>query len=176
MKIQGRESNGDFKSPYKNVKDRILSNIEINDEECWIWQGKLDGNGYARTSYIRQDGYYRRSGYAHIASYLVFIGTYPLELKLDHLCRVPACVNPHHLEPVTQRENILRGLSCFAINVRKTHCVAGHEYTPENTFIRMVNGNPNRRCRTCKRESEKQSYKKKIGREPRHYIWKNSLV
>ncbi|WP_414654556.1 HNH endonuclease signature motif containing protein [Intrasporangium sp.] len=71
------------------------------------------------------------------------MGPIPEGLVLDHLCRNRACCNPAHLEPVTIRENILRGEPA-----NRTHCPHGHAYTPENTRI----DNNMRSCRTCIRE------------------------
>ncbi|MDG4910781.1 HNH endonuclease, partial [Mesorhizobium sp. WSM4898] len=56
-------------------------------------------------------------------------GSIPGGLVLDHLCRVPSCINPDHLEAVPNKENILRGMSKQAINKRKTRCANGHEYS-----------------------------------------------
>jgi hypothetical protein len=69
-------------------------------------------------------------------------------LVIDHLCRVPLCVNPEHLEPVTLRENILRGESLSARRARQTHCKHGHEFTAANTYV-TVKGQ--RYCRACDR-------------------------
>lgn len=69
---------------------------------CWIWAGRLEKSGYAR---VRIRG---RRLLAHRAMYEQEIGPVPAGLQLDHLCRVPACVNPAHLEPVTAAENTRR--------------------------------------------------------------------
>lgn len=71
--------------------------------------------------------------YAHRASYEMFVGPIPEGLHLDHLCRVTLCVRPGHLEPVTLRENTLRGRA-GDYQRAKTHCPSGHEYTEENMF------------------------------------------
>ena len=63
-------------------------------------------------------------------------------LVSDHICRMPRCVNPAHIEAVTNRENTLRGLRGRLV----THCPQGHEYTTANTCWDQGR----RRCRTCR--------------------------
>ena len=65
---------------------------------CWLWTGYIDRNGYGWLSGIP----------AHRRIYELTIGSPPADLDLDHLCRVPACVRPDHLEPVTRAENARR--------------------------------------------------------------------
>lgn len=84
---------------------------------------------------------------AHRAAYELERGPIPAGLELDHLCRTPCCVNPYHLEPVTRRENQRRGMGPTGINARKTHCLRGHEFTPENTYL-LPNG-AGRSCKAC---------------------------
>lgn len=110
---------------------------------CWEWLGHK-ANGYGRFSVND------REVQAHRLVYELFVGQIPEGLQIDHLCRNPGCVNPKHLEPVTQEENILRGESYCAIATRKTECKNGHPFTPENTRIRRrPNGRPFRTCVTC---------------------------
>jgi hypothetical protein len=116
-------------------------------DECWYWIASADTSGYG---HIRLDGKLVK---AHRASYEHFVGPIGEGLQLDHLCRKPACVNPKHLEPVTERENVLRGVGPGALNARKTHCLRGHEYTPENTYAQTranKAGVKGRQCRQCK--------------------------
>lgn len=111
---------------------------------CWIWTGRRQEEGYGRFG-VRE---LTPSGtkLAHRAAYELTVGPIPDGLHLDHLCRVPACVNPSHLEPVTVKENTRRGLN----GVLRTHCSAGHELTEENTYLRASDNS--RHCRTCRRE------------------------
>jgi len=62
-------------------------------------------------------------------------------------------VNPDHLEPVTRRENIIRGISFSAANAAKTSCPYGHPYTPDN--IKKCR-TQKRNCLICRREQHKQ--------------------
>ncbi len=110
-------------------------------DACWTWPGKLRRDGYARTFY---EG---RWDSVHRLAYLIRRGHLPSsDLDIDHLCRNRACFNPAHLEVVTPRTNVLRGVSIQAQNARKTHCVHGHEFTVENTERRP---NGHRACRAC---------------------------
>lgn len=113
---------------------------------CWQWAGPTMRQGYG---YISRNG---RIVYAHRHAYELLVGPIPDGLVIDHLCRNTSCVNPAHLEPVTQRENVLRGNAPAAKNAVKTHCPRGHEYTPENTITRDRDGRISRQCRECKNE------------------------
>lgn|GEM_PF-2089545 len=79
---------------------KVLANPETG---CWEFRGGLGGSGYAR---IYVDGIVVPG---HRYFYQVLVGGIPDGLQLDHLCRVPKCVNPRHLEPVTSAENTRRG-------------------------------------------------------------------
>lgn len=77
---------------------------KINENGCWIWQRAMLGNtGYGQISV------HDKPVGAHRVFYEKFKGAIPAGLDIDHLCRVRACVNPEHLEPVTRAENLRRG-------------------------------------------------------------------
>lgn len=119
---------------------------------CWLWTGYLtDGYGKFKIKPGKQVQ-------AHRYSYELFFGKIPNGLTLDHLCQDRSCVNPIHLEPVTKKENILRGIGWGAKNARKKFCDVGHEFTKENTYI-MKSGS--RFCRECGRR-RKREYKRRI--------------
>src|SRR5437763_12827689 len=102
-------------SRYRNDSDRIERNIVVDAGGCWRWQRALNEGGYGLV------GYGGKVARAHRVAYELFVGPIPLELELDHLCRVRRCVNPSHLEPVTRRENVLRSpIQLAAVNATKT--------------------------------------------------------
>ena len=109
--------------------ERFLSKIELDANGCWLWTGGLDASGYGLCSV----GYPAHTRRAHLVAYEHFIGTIPQGLTLDHLCRVPRCVNPTDTEPVTLVANVLRGEGAAVKNSRKTNCKNGHPFTAENT-------------------------------------------
>lgn len=127
---------------------RFCENITVGDG-CWEWQGFLDrpntgggGGGYGKIHWNR------RQQFAHRVSYEWLVGPISPGLQVDHLCRNRRCVRPDHLEPVTRRENIIRGLGWGGINSRKQMCVHGHTYDIANTVLRRTEGG-HRRCRKC---------------------------
>lgn len=124
----------------KSIMERVRQ-----AEGCWEWLG-AHSCGYAA---VWRHGRMRP---AHRVVYELLVGPIPPGKQLDHLCRNIGCVNPAHLEPVTQRENIARG-RCWERNRSKTHCPSGHPYDERNTGYRA---NGKRRCLTCHREQERK--------------------
>lgn len=109
---------------------------------CWLWTGYVDPKGYGVIGVGN-----RRLMKAHRYSYERFKEAIPAGMQLDHLCRVRHCVNPEHLEPVTNRENVVRG---NAARPKATHCKHGHEFTTGNTYFHPKRGT--RHCRACQNQ------------------------
>lgn len=115
---------------------------------CWLWMGAKAGKGYGVFRISKP----RRMVYAHRFAYELLVGPIPVGLTLDHLCRNEACVNPRHVEPVTSRENTLRGDSLSARRARQTRCKNGHLLDEANTYA----WRGRRRCRTCRRAYDRE--------------------
>src|SRR5689334_8336917 len=75
---------------------------------CWIWTASINVDGYGQ--FIVYDAGRKRglSIPAHRVAWQLVRGSIPQDLYIDHLCRTRSCVNPEHLEPVTNKVNILR--------------------------------------------------------------------
>lgn len=125
---------------------RMQAKIRVNlDTGCWVWTGGHVPRGYGM---MTADKTHR---YVHRYAWELLVGPIPPTLTIDHLCKVPACCNPAHLEVVTQRVNTLRGDSSPARNARKTHCVRGHELTGDNVWLRDRGSYVARECLACRK-------------------------
>lgn len=124
--------------PVTYLVDRV-----VVDDGCWGWTGTVrKDNGYGQVP-----RHVFGTSCSHRAVYEFLEGPVPDGLELDHTCRNRWCVNPAHLEPVTHRENLLRG-NTIAARANATHCQRGHEFTPDNTITRA--SRPTKReCRAC---------------------------
>lgn len=128
-----------------NIIHRFWDKVEIQDNDCWEWQGAKTPGDYGVFSVID------KIVYAHRYSYELFEGNITKGLQVDHLCRNRGCCNPDHLEVVTQQENLRRGNHPNGkkhYNGKKIHCPRNHEYTVENTY----NHKGKRFCRECVRD------------------------
>ena len=132
---------------YKSVPCRFWSKVEITDT-CWLWTGSRNRSGYG-AFHLRG-----RSVMAHRLSYEMYIGPIDGKLVLDHLCRVPSCVRPSHLEMVTERVNILRGVGWTAQQAKKTHCKHGHPFEGANLIVRP---DGTRQCRSCRDRNNREA-------------------
>lgn len=137
---------------YQRVKgslsERFWARVDASGD-CWLWQGHTRANRYGTFSLWLGDGKVK-TWFAHRFAYEALVGSIPIGLDLDHLCRNPSCVNPDHLEPVTRQTNVRRGYSRPAINATKTHCPKGHPYDEANTFVTGARGGRRYRvCRAC---------------------------
>lgn len=151
-----------------NFKSWIVERTRREDE-CWIYIGPVTEGGYGTVWWWDSDRGANRMGTAHRVMWEIENGTIPNGMVIDHLCHDPstcspgpcrhrACCNPDHLAMVTQRENTMRSGNFTAAKAAQTHCVNGHEFTPENTYTRALrNGHPGRMCRACNRDRKRAS-------------------
>lgn len=126
---------------------------------CWEWLGRRDVAGYGKFDPPAELG---MSTVAHRIAFVLTKGEPPAGLHLDHLCRNRGCVNPDHLEPVTEAVNLLRGEGWGAKNARKTHCPKGHPYAGDNLFVNSLG---RRQCRTCMRAHGKATRQRRKQRQ-----------
>ena len=116
---------------------------------CWSHRVKPAQKGY------RQPSFRGRGAYLHRLVYEALRGPIPEGLQLDHLCRNRGCCNPDHLEPVSSRENILRGETIPAACAAKTHCLNGHPLSGGNLVV-LLDGRRN--CRECRKDACRRYY------------------
>jgi len=127
----------------KSFLPHLMASMGVRDE-CWNWTGYVAKTGYPHCTY---EGI---GTTAYRASWMHFIGPIPDGYEIDHLCKNPKCVNPKHLEPVTQYENNMRSKSPASLAAKKTHCSEGHPLDFQNTsIVKRSNGKRDRRCKIC---------------------------
>lgn len=136
------------------VAERFWAKVDKSGD-CWFWTGSTNGRGYGA---FKLNG---RPIRVHRWAYQQIIGPIPEGMQLDHLCRNRLCVNPAHMEPVTNRENSLRGVGPTAVNAKRTHCVNGHPLSGEN--LRLAPNGRWRVCRRCEKEKERRRLNAKRG-------------
>lgn len=145
--------------------NRLLSKIIISktnyfgDSPCWEWEGSKSAKGYGN---LNINNHLVRT---HRFIFEYYYGMICPDLQINHKCRNKCCCNPLHLEQVNAQQNCdysrreyLLGLKKrIHHNSKKTHCIHGHEFTPENTHIRT---DSTRRCKICHRQRNIKSYQK----------------
>ncbi len=143
---------------FKNtLHSRFLSKVQkLPYDGCWIWTARKTpkGYGYLAAFYCSKIQNYI-SQPAHRIAYQLYVGQIPNGFHVDHLCRNPSCVNPCHLEAVTCKENVRRGLR----SALKTQCPKGHPWIPENQHMER---NGRRRCKICRVMYSKQQHERKM--------------
>jgi hypothetical protein len=151
-------------SPARKAKFWSLVNKGAKSTDCWEWAGRRSG-GYGYFSMPFGDRTQWRSIGAHRIAWELVNGLIPSGLHIDHLCRNQGCVNPAHMEVVTRVENVMRGIGLSATNARKTRCKQGHQFTPENTRIRVNRGKIARYCRVCVAQQRREYKRRRKARE-----------
>ena len=143
------------------IRGDLWSKVD-KTETCWLWTAAKNAYGYGIVRIAK------KNRYAHRHIYELLVGPIAVGLDLDHLCRVRNCVNPAHLEPVSRRENLLRGETISKRNADVTHCPQGHEYTPENTYVRRRKNRSGeiRFCRAC--AIDKASHFRRVRKQREH--------
>lgn len=136
------------KKPRLTPLERFWAKVEKTEPGCWLWRGYRTPNGYAQ---FKADGKTTR---VHRWAYKQLVGPIPDGLGLDHLCRVRHCVNPAHLEPVTNKENTARGINFIAVNIRKTNCSNCGD-------LLTLCAEGQRRCMSCRRKNKNKRYIRK---------------
>lgn len=132
--------------PYRrNTAEKFWMFVDKSNgpNACWPWRRPLKPNGY---------GQFKLEGLnwgSHRLAWVLTNGEVPDGLVIDHLCRNRGCCNPAHMEPVTNAENVLRGIGVTAQNAAMTHCAQGHPLTGDN--MRRVGAKKQRSCVTCVR-------------------------
>jgi len=134
-------------NPPRPVAERFWARVTpTTDGSCWIWQGRPSSTGYGKLGAENNRG---SMLYAHRVSYEIHNGPIPDGLQIDHLCRVPMCVNPDHLEAVTPAVNTMRARPFRTKQQRRrTHCQRGHSLH-DAVVVKRSEGRQQRLCRTC---------------------------
>jgi hypothetical protein len=121
---------------------RLMEKLSIDAASgCWTYTGSERSQGYGLFLYEGN----RVS--AHRAAYMILVGAIPDSGVVHHLCRNRRCCNPAHLQLTTPSEHPLLDPTIVQKNKEKTHCIRGHEFTPENTYV----FSEGRACRECRR-------------------------
>lgn len=142
-------------TPRLSYPERFWAKVN-KTESCWLWTAcTLSPSGY---------GMFTLNGKGHLAhrvAYQMANGVeIPKGLQIDHLCRTRNCVNPSHLEVVSPKENVLRGIGVTALNKLKIRCPQGHMLDGSNTYL----SKKGRSCKKCLTENTRR-YREKNRRK-----------
>jgi hypothetical protein len=147
-----RQSTGGTPWGRQQAANRFWSHVDksAGPDGCWLWTRYRDRAGYGRWASPQWPG----DVYAHRIAYRMEVGPIPADYEVDHLCFVPACVNPAHLEAVTLAEN--RRLR--RPRPLTTECAHGHAMDEANTYVNPNNGS--RHCRACMGAANRAAHQK----------------
>ena len=123
-----------------DLPEKLRRRVRVDESGCWHYTGPKTQWGYGIVS--TSD----RERLAHRIAYRTLVGDIPEGYQIDHLCRIPRCCNPEHLEAVTPQENRRRSPNAPE---NRTHCHAGHPLSGENV---RRNDKGARVCVACHRE------------------------
>jgi hypothetical protein len=144
----------------------IWARLEIRDcgyeTPCLAWTGTIDSNGYGVISIKGCQHYVHRLVYEAVSGPMPKKDENGKRIVSDHLCRNRACAAPGHVDPVTDKTNVMRGISFAPANAAKTRCDNGHEFTTENT---IVDKKGRRACLECRRAGDRKRYAERRARE-----------
>ena len=161
-----------------SIGERFMARVAVQENGCWLWTGAINKQTkYGCFNYFH--GGKNQNGQAHRFSYEFFHKRpIPEGLEIDHLCRTRPCVNPHHLEASTHRENVLRGAVPFLAGrylkgVRLKTCVKGGHPMEDGNVI--IEDNGSRRCAECLKDRYKRFYLRKLETVERR-LKKNKFV
>lgn len=136
-------------NPFQNFSQ---SDFEVLPCGCWEWLNKRTAHGYG----------VQKGKLAHREAYEDVVGPIPEGFQVDHVCNMPSCINPAHLEAVSGSVNLLRKRIRNRLNPWATHCMRGHVMDDMNTLWR-ANGS-GRQCRTCQRERMSEAQVRRGGK------------
>lgn len=118
----------------KSVEECFFNKV-VFTIKCWNWKGSKINSGHGTF------GLNGKTKLCHRFIYEIFNGKIKNRNEIHHICENPSCVNPGHLEQLTNIEHLFIGNGVGAINSRKTHCKRGH----------LLPIGKIRRCKECRK-------------------------